>query len=151
MASKHRYTATQVEKALHETRGMIFLAAERLGCAHNTVLNYVSKHPYLQDVINSYRGRLIDTAELRLVQAVNQGTEWGVKFCLATIGKDRGYQPTVVQEQHHSGTIMLSLEQRLQLAHSQVEVQREASPKLLTAPTTNGHTGPAGGRNGTAH
>lgn len=85
------YRTEDIAKALHRTHGMIFLAASELGCAPVTIYRRAEKSKEIQGIIDSYRGQLIDKAELKLEQAVMSGEPWAVQFCLKTIGKKRGY------------------------------------------------------------
>lgn len=91
MADKPHYTAAQVIAALRETKGMVFLAAKRLGCTPETVQNYCKRYPSVQAAKVAERGEMVDTAELKLWQSIQNGEAWGIAFCLKTIGKDRGY------------------------------------------------------------
>jgi hypothetical protein len=100
MANKHRYSAKQVEHALTDAKGMMFLAARTLGCSQETVRQYCLKYPSVQAAKDAQRGIMIDTAELKLWQSIQNGEAWGITLCLKTIGKDRGY----VERQELSGT-----------------------------------------------
>ena len=91
MADRQHYSATQVAEALTQTKGMIFLAAKRLGCSAQTVRNYCERFPSVQAAKDAERGEMVDTAELKLWQSIQNGESWGIAFCLKTIGKDRGY------------------------------------------------------------
>ena len=96
---KQRYTAQQVIDALAETRGMVFLAAQRLGCNPDTITNYCKRYPSVQAAKEAHRGRMVDTAELALWNSILKGEAWGVTLCLKTMGKDRGY----VERTEHTG------------------------------------------------
>lgn len=91
MGRPHKFTAKQVADALKQTKGMVYLAAEVLGCDPTTIYNYAEKFPTVKAQFQTQRGRIVDTAELKLVQAVMNGEAWAVKFALETIGRDRGY------------------------------------------------------------
>ena len=91
MADKPHYTAAQIIAALQETKGMMFLAAKRLGCSHETIRRYCQRYPTVQDAKDMERGEMVDTAELKLWHSIQQGEAWGIAFCLKTLGKDRGY------------------------------------------------------------
>ena len=86
-----RYTPTQVADALRMTKGMVYLAAKRLGCEPSTIWNYCQRYPSVQAAKDAERGEMVDTAELKLWQSIQNGEPWGIAFCLKTIGKDRGY------------------------------------------------------------
>lgn len=101
--AKEKYTTLQVIDALKVTKGMIYLAADRLSCHPDTIYNYAKRYRSVQAEIANQRGRLVDIAELKLHQAVMDGELGAVKYVLSTLGKERGYV-----EQHdlrHSGEI----------------------------------------------
>ena len=91
MANKKRYTPQQVADALNETRGMVFLAAKKLGCSDDTIYNYAKRYKAVGDALRQQRGQFVDMAELKLWNAVNEGEAWAVQFALRTLGKERGY------------------------------------------------------------
>jgi hypothetical protein len=88
---KPRFTAKQVADALIETKGMVFIAAQRLGCHPETVRLYCKRYPSVQAARDTQRGIMVDTAELKLWQSIQNGEAWGITLCLKTLGKDRGY------------------------------------------------------------
>jgi hypothetical protein len=88
---KEKFTAQQVIETLKETKGMIYLAARKLGCSHTTIYTYAKRYPTVQEVIDSERGHFVDTVELALNRAVLAGEGWAICFALKTLGKDRGY------------------------------------------------------------
>jgi len=77
---------------------MVYLAAEALGCSHQTVYNYAKRYKSVQEAIDRNRGHVIDTAEVALYRAILAGEHWAVTFALKTIGKDRGYTERSEQE-----------------------------------------------------
>ena len=91
MAGKQRYTVGQVAEALDACKGLIYLAARRLGCTSATVINYTNRYPSLRAIVAEFRGRRVDAAEAALDKAVLAGEPWAVLFLLRTQGKDRGY------------------------------------------------------------
>jgi len=91
MAGKRRYTAAQVIDALNQCQGLVYLAAERLGCTSETICNYKRRYPAIRQAIDEKRGKRIDTAEAALDRAVLAGESWAVKFILNCLAKDRGY------------------------------------------------------------
>ena len=93
------YQTESIVKALHATRGRIYLAADQLGCDPQTIYNRMEKEPELAEVIRAERERRIDIAETALDRAVIEGEAWAVCFTLKCIGKRRGY----VERQEISG------------------------------------------------
>ena len=86
-----QYRQADILAALEKTHGMIYLAASALGCSASTIYRRADKDKKIQDCIDSFRGQLIDKAELKLEQAVMAGEPWAVQFSLRTIAKSRGY------------------------------------------------------------
>jgi hypothetical protein len=91
MANKHRYSAAEVAQALIETKGMVYIAAQRLNCTVETIRLYCKRYPSVQAARDAQRGIMVDTAELKLWQSIQNGEAWGIALCLKTLGKDRGY------------------------------------------------------------
>ncbi len=85
------YDTPKIIEALNKTHGMIYLAADLLGCSAMTIYRRADKVKAVRDVIDSYRGQLLDKAELKLEQAIMNGEPWAVQFALRTIGKQRGF------------------------------------------------------------
>ena len=80
-----------VVAAVHESRGLLFHAAKRLGISRSSIRNYAARHASVREAIEDERGRLGDAAELVLAKAVKAGEPWAVMFYLRTQGKSRGY------------------------------------------------------------
>lgn len=93
-----RYTVKQVIAALVETKGLVYLAAKKLGCEPKTIQNYANRYAAVKEALVSARGEMVDVAEAKLYQATMNGEQWAVLFSLRTQGKDRGYVERVQQE-----------------------------------------------------
>lgn len=91
MARKMSYRTDDIIEALHKTHGMIFLAAEKIGCSGRTIQRRAEEVKAVKAVIDSYRGQLLDKAEVRLETAIMNGEPWAITLALKTIGKHRGY------------------------------------------------------------
>jgi hypothetical protein len=91
LTKPERYTTEQVILAIQETRGMITLAARKLNCAPNTIRAYVQRHPTVAQALQEQREGFLDTAELALMKAVQNGEAWAIAFSLKTLGRKRGY------------------------------------------------------------
>lgn len=104
MANRNRFTAEQMIEALKTTKGMVYLAAQRLGCDPDTVQSYCKRYPTVEAAKVAARGEMIDLAELTLWKAIQNGEGWAVSLCLKTIGKHRGY----VERQEVVGEVNLT-------------------------------------------
>ena len=81
----------KVIKALKETKGAVYLTANRLGVSHTAIYDYINKYDDVREVKEFYTEELNDIAELKLRQAVQNGEAWSIKYQLSTQGKQRGY------------------------------------------------------------
>ena len=91
MAKKHKFSISEIEFALRETRGLQYLAAQKLRCAASTVTNYVKQSAKLQKVIEEEEEKRLDIAEAQLMANITAGDNASVFFFLKTKGKKRGY------------------------------------------------------------
>jgi len=89
--NRQRYTAKQVIQALKVTRGMVYMAAERLGCDPKTVYNYIDRYPSVKEALDDTTGRSLDMSETMLMQQIMKGNIVAIKYHLSTKGKHRGY------------------------------------------------------------
>lgn len=87
----HHHKVAEIKKALETYHGCVHLAAESLGVWPSAVYARIKKSPELQELVDSFSGRLVDFAELKLEQAVRNGDRWAVLFTLRTKGRHRGY------------------------------------------------------------
>src|SRR5574343_1053090 len=91
MGTRQKFTQAQVIDALKETKGMVYLAAKRLGCEAQTIYNYRDRYPAVRAEMEQQDGEVDDAAEMKLYQAIIAGEPWAVQFRLRTKGKGRGY------------------------------------------------------------
>ncbi|WP_394849685.1 hypothetical protein LZC95_19810 [Pendulispora brunnea] len=86
-----RFRVEQVAEALRMSAGIFTAAANKLGCAPNTIKNYVQRHPSLQAVCDEAQFKTLDLAESKLLAAIGEGNLTAVIFYLKCRGKARGY------------------------------------------------------------
>ena len=91
MAKKERYTVEQVCEAIRSQKGLLSMAANRLGCGYTTVWNYSQKYPEVKQAIEESKESMLDLAEGKLFQEINAGNMTAIIFFLKTKGKARGY------------------------------------------------------------
>lgn len=85
------YTDEQIIEALKKSRGLVYTAAERVGCDADTIYTRAKQSPAIRAAIKHQRGKIIDRAEEKLFAAINAREPWAVALILKTLGKDRGY------------------------------------------------------------
>ena len=82
---------SEIERALREAKGMVYLAARQLGCHPDTIKARLKTSPQLRAVLESEDELVTDTAELKLYQAIITGEPWAIQYRLSRKGKARGY------------------------------------------------------------
>jgi hypothetical protein len=110
MSTGLQYQTDIIIKALEKCRGAIFLAADDIGCSYKTIERRAKTVKAVQDVIEKYRGRRVDVAELALDKALANGEQWAVVFALKTIGRDRGYIERAEVTGADGGAVKLQIE-----------------------------------------
>ena len=98
-----RYTDKQIEDALRKCKGMVYVAARQMNCSPNTLKARIAKSLRLTEIVEAESGYILDSAELKLAQAVLSGDLGAIRYLLSTKGKDRGYVER--QQLEHSGHV----------------------------------------------
>jgi hypothetical protein len=88
---RRKFTVDQVILALQEAKGMTTVAARILHCDLKTLEKMARDFPQVAEVKRQERESMLDTGELSLLRAVQNGEAWAVCFLLKTQGKMRGY------------------------------------------------------------
>jgi hypothetical protein len=91
MANRPKFTDKQMIAAITRARGLVYLAAQNLGCDPATIFHRAQKKPAIREIIETERNRVLDFAEAKLIEAVGNGQAWAVCFLLKTQGRKRGY------------------------------------------------------------
>lgn len=86
-----RYTAQQVADALTAAKGFVSVAARNLGCTDQTVRNYIERYSACKQAVTDAREAMIDYAEGKLYQNIQNNDTVSILFFLKTQAKQRGY------------------------------------------------------------
>lgn len=108
MAKTERYKPDVIEAALRASGGIYSLAAVKIGCAPNTVKNYVERYPELQESLAEILFSNLDIAEAELLKSIQNGNMTAIIFYLKTKGKHRGYSEKYVVSGPNDGPIAIS-------------------------------------------
>lgn len=99
-----------IAAALKATKGLQYLAAERIGMSSTHLSERISASEYLQEVREHSIQKRIDVAELNLSELTEEKELGAITFMLKTKGKDRGYSETqqmTVDPQAQAGMLAL--------------------------------------------
>jgi hypothetical protein len=107
MARTREYTDAAMVKALAECRGLVYHAADRVGCHPDTIYDRAKVSEAVAAAIRRERGKVVDTAESGLFDALAAGEPWAIQFALRNLGKDRGYVERTEVEQKTEARLRL--------------------------------------------
>ena len=88
---KARYTAAQFINAIPGTGGNITEIAKRVGTTWSTTKKYIARHASVKQALDDECEGVLDMTVCKLVEAINRGDPWAIKFMLSTLGKKRGF------------------------------------------------------------
>lgn len=91
MSRGYQYKTADIIEALKKSHGLVFMAADILGCSPHTILRRAKKVRAVERLISQYREWRTDIAEAQLEKALLAGERWAVRFQLMTQGRSRGY------------------------------------------------------------
>lgn len=80
-----------IVEAIHKCHGLVYHVARTLGCSAQAIYNYIKTNEEVAQALAEERGRFVDDAELKLVEAVKSREPWAIQMTLRTLGRDRGY------------------------------------------------------------
>lgn len=100
-----RVSVERLVECCRRSNGIISAVAMMLGVDWHTADKYIKNCPEAQDAFQSARESILDVAESKLIQIVNNSQHprnfEAIQFLLSTVAKKRGYTTKV--EQEHSG------------------------------------------------
>jgi c-di-GMP-related signal transduction protein len=94
-----QYTDAQIVKAVRKAAGMVSVAARALGCDTQTIYNRMKTSDEVRRAVDDARDDLLDRAESKLLEEIDNNNITAIIFALKTVGKKRGY----VERQEHTG------------------------------------------------
>lgn len=91
IADSPQYAKEAFETAIKGSRGIKTAIVARVGCSKQTLENAIQRWPELGVMIDDERASIVDLAESKLLQQVNNNEIRAILFTLETLGKDRGW------------------------------------------------------------
>lgn len=85
------YTDKQIIEAIPGSGGVLGTIADKLGCHRNTIQRRRDDSPEIQEALANADREMLDIAEKKLFEHVQDGNMRALSFYLGTKGKNRGY------------------------------------------------------------
>jgi hypothetical protein len=86
-----KYSAALFLEAIPGTGGIISAIAHRVGCTWHTAQRYINTMPTVKQAYDDECEKLLDRAEAKLIEHINEGDMTAITWYLARKGKHRGY------------------------------------------------------------
>lgn len=86
-----QYKTEQFINVIPGTGGIITAIARKIGCDWTTAKNFIYNHPTVKAAYDAECEGILDLAEAKLIEQINGGEGWAIKYMLSTKGKSRGY------------------------------------------------------------
>lgn len=83
--------SSRIESALLRYKGLQYLSADYLGITRADLAARLAEDERLREIAADQRGKLLDKAESKLMDAIENGEQWAITLALKTIGRDRGF------------------------------------------------------------
>jgi len=91
-AVRRGYDPEEIAQALLDHDGLVTKAAEAVGCDPMTVYRHIDKHEKVEKALKRARQSAYELATSRLLEAVDNGEPWAIRFMLSG-GGDGKYDP----------------------------------------------------------
>lgn len=106
-----RLNKAKVIAAIKDSGGVMKVVADRLGVNWHTADSYIKKHKEFEKLLEIELNLYLDVATSHLLNNVNAGKEWAIKYFLDRKGESRGFSPktdiTSKNEKINSGTVII--------------------------------------------
>jgi len=90
-ATKRERTADRIIQAIHNSQGLLTVAAASSGIGYRTIMRYIKDYPSVAEAAIEAKERMIDFAESKLLGNIKAGDNTAIIFYLKTQAKHRGY------------------------------------------------------------
>lgn len=117
LSKKREQTCQRIIEALHETQGLLTMAARRASVSYTTVKRYAAEFPSVAEAVLEAKESMLDFTEAKLYGKIKAGDTASILFYLKTQGKARGY----IERHEHTGE-----------GGSPIEVEHDAKGKLAS-------------------
>lgn len=137
MMPKARFTAEEIEEALHLSHGILASAAQMLSATGRKIsrqglTKYIDKNPQLRDVLEEEVETLKDFAETELYKLMRKGDKASIMFFLKCRAKDRGY----IERQEFTGRDGMPLSSKIDPVNIKIKI---VDPVTGEESSVNGH------------
>ena len=97
----HRISNTKLEELIVQHKGFVTRICKSAGISRAAFYKRLKSYPKLQTKLDESRDEVVDFAESKLLELINEKHYPSIRFYLETQGKDKGYTiKTEVENKH---------------------------------------------------
>ena len=85
------YTEKDILEAIYNSSGIVSNIAESLKCSWGTAKIYIDKYPSCIEALNDENESILDLAENKMLELIEEKDDKMIRYLLSTKGKKRGY------------------------------------------------------------
>ena len=104
----HRKTNNKLEELIVQHKGFVTRICKSAGISRQAFYRRLENYPKLKEKLDASRDEIVDFAESKLIELINEKHYPSIRFYLETQGKDKGY--VIKQEIDNKHTINNILE-----------------------------------------
>ncbi len=137
------YPVRMIIEALKASGGLVYFAAEKVGCSPATIYAMMERNPTVKEAWENEKGRLLDRSELGLKVHIADGNLTAITYYLDRQGRSRGYVKTIHEYLELTGKdggavkVEADLPSLLTAAHAKSRDVQENAPVNGTKETTH--------------
>ena len=125
------YDITTIKKAIEGSNGLYTTIASRLGCEWHTAKTHVEKYPETLEAYNNETESILDLAETKLHENINDNDNTAIIFYLKTKGKKRGYIERLDIDHTSKGESLVKPIDLSKLSDEEIELMANIQKKLM--------------------
>lgn len=91
MSEREEFEVEEVVEAIREEDGIVSDVARALDTSRTTIYRYRDRHDEVKQALEDADEQVNDLTERKLVEAIEEGEPWAIRFRLKKKARDRGY------------------------------------------------------------
>lgn len=93
-------------KHVKDSGGVVALIAKRMNVERTTLIAWLNRNPSFWEYVYEERENIVDIAEAKLIQKLNNNEDWAIKFVLGSTnrGRRRGYEGNSIVVNNETNT-----------------------------------------------
>lgn len=135
MSGRNQFKAEQFIDGIKDSGGIISTIAKRVGCDWHTAKKYIDLYATVKRAYNDECERVLDLAESKVIELMNEKDGPMLRYYLSTKGKKRGF--TEKQQIEHTGKDGGPIKQEIKLDVTEIRSSLASKFDAIVRATEN--------------